>query len=147
MKIAVSACLMGCNCKYNGKNNKDQELIDALKEKEVIPICPEMAAGLGAPRPCVELKDGIAIDENGNNVDEEYKKGVEITINRLKQEDIELVILQSRSPTCGVKQIYDGSFSKRLIAGKGQLTTELIKNGYKVMDVEDFHLGGINYEN
>ena len=55
MKIVVSACIMGENCKYNGKNNKNQLVIDFLKDKEVVCICPEMLAGLGVPRPCAEI--------------------------------------------------------------------------------------------
>lgn len=49
MKVLVSACLTGKNCKYNGDNNYDPELMKFLEEKEVIKICPEVLAGLPTP--------------------------------------------------------------------------------------------------
>ena len=66
MKVLVSACIMGTNCKYNGKNNKNLAVINFLKDKEVISICPEVLAGMKIPRPCAEIVNGIVVDENGN---------------------------------------------------------------------------------
>ena len=53
------------------------------------------------------------------------------------EEKADLAILQSRSPSCGVKQIYDGSFSGKLIDGQGVFAKLLVENGIKVMDLED----------
>ena len=69
MRVLVSACLLGENCKYNGKNNRNEELLRRLQKHEVIPVCPEMLSGLGTPRPCVELRDGVAYNQYGENVD------------------------------------------------------------------------------
>ena len=68
MKVLVSACIMGENCKYNGKNNKNSAAIHFLKDKEVISICPEVLAGMETPRPCAEIVNGRVVDENGNDV-------------------------------------------------------------------------------
>ena len=46
MKILVSACLLGENCKYNGGNNFSPEVAEFVRDKEVLPICPEMMAGM-----------------------------------------------------------------------------------------------------
>ena len=70
MKVLVSACIMGTNCKYNGKNNKNLAVINFLKDKEVISICPEVLAGMKIPRPCAEIVNGIVVDENGNETKE-----------------------------------------------------------------------------
>lgn len=43
----------------------------------------------------------------------------------------------SRSPSCGVNTIYDGSFSGKLISGKGVFADLLQENGIKVIDVSD----------
>lgn len=137
MKIVVSACIMGENCKYNGKSNKNQLVIDFLKDKEVICICLEMLAGMGTPRPCAEIVNGTVIDENGNNIHSEYNRGVTQALAEIQAEDIDFVILQSRSPTCGVNQVYDGSFSGRLIPGMGLFAQALKQRGYKVIDVEE----------
>lgn len=114
MKVLVSACIMGVNCKYNGKNNEN---ITAMKDKEVISICPEVLAGMKNPRSCAEIVNGRVVDENENDVSLEYDKAVSIALSKIQNEEIHLVILQSRSPICGVNQIYDGSFTGNLIPG------------------------------
>lgn len=138
MSILVSACIMGKNCKYNGKNNKNNAVINSLKGKDVICICPEILAGLSTPRPCAEIVNGIVKDENGNDVDAQYRKAVEEALAEMEGKDIEFAILQSRSPTCGVNQIYDGTFSGQLVSGQGIFAKALIDRGYKVIDVADF---------
>ena len=137
MKVLVSACILGVNCKYNGKSNRNQRVIDYLKDKEILPICPEILAGMKTPRPCAEIVNGIVMDENGNNVHSEYVHAVEKALNQMKDEDIDLVILQSRSPTCGVNQVYDGSFRGTLTTGMGLFAKALKQKGYQVIDVED----------
>ena len=137
MKIAVSACLMGENCKYNGGNNLNARVIDFIGDKEYIKICPEVLAGLGTPRVPIEIVNGEVISRDGVNVDKEIREAVEKILATLKKEEIECVILKSRSPTCGVKEVYDGTFSGRLIKGEGTLAEALRKAGYRVIDCED----------
>lgn len=112
--------------------------MEFLKDKEVIEICPELLTDLPIPRPSAELVDGVVMSIDGENVDKEYRHAVELAMREIGNVDIDLVILQSRSPTCGVNQIYDGSFTGRLIKGQGLFAQALIKAGYKVVDAEDF---------
>lgn len=67
----------------------------------------------------------------------EYTHAVELALSEIEQEDIDLAILQSRSPTCGVNQIYDGSFSGRLVSGMGLFARALRRRGYLVIEAED----------
>ena len=136
-KIAVSACLLGENCKYSGGNNKNEAVLKFVEGKEVIPVCPEVAGGLPTPRVPVELVNGMAINRDGINVDKEFRLGVERILNKLENEDVELVILQPRSPSCGTKQIYDGTFTGNLISGQGMLAKALIEKGYKVVEPDE----------
>ena len=137
MRVLVSACIMGENCKYNGKSNKNDLAINFLRDKEVVCICPEMLAGMNIPRPCAEIVDGIVADDQGNNVDAEYRNAVNLALSKIKEEDVDLVILQSRSPTCGVNTIYDGSFTGKIISGSGLFAKALRDMGYNVIDVDD----------
>lgn len=137
MKIAVSACLLGHNCKYNGGNNYNQAVLDYIEGHEVIPVCPEVTGGLSTPRIPVELRDGRAINANGEDVTEFFQAGTEKTMARLAEEHIDLAILQPRSPSCGCKQIYDGTFSKTLIDGKGMFAQALAEAGIPMMDALD----------
>ena len=137
MKILVSACLLGENCKYNGGNNYNPAVAEFVKDKEVLPICPEMMAGMGCPRIPIEIVDGVLMDRDGNNVDAAMRKAVEQAMEMIREEDIQCAVLQSRSPTCGVNQIYDGSFTGKLIEGSGVLAQALKLVGYRVVDAED----------
>ena len=144
MKILVSACLLGENCKYNGGNNYNAAVAEFVKDKEVLAICPEMMAGLGCPRTPIEITDGVLMDRDGNNVDSVMRKAVEQAMELIRTEDIRCAILQSRSPTCGVNEVYDGSFSGRLIPGSGVLAQALKDEGYRVIDAEDIKAGVID---
>ena len=137
MKIAVSACLLGENCKYNGGNNYSEKLIEYIKGHEVISICPEVLGGLSIPRETAEIVNGIVSNKDGTSVDKEFRKGAEIALEIVKEQQADLVILQSRSPSCGVNTIYDGSFSGKIIPGQGVFANILQENGIKIIDVAD----------
>lgn len=137
MKIIVSACLLGRNCKYNGGNNYDEKVAAFLEDKEIIPVCPEELAGLGVPRVPMEIVNGVLINRDGVNVDEPVRSAVAQILEELQDQDIQCAILKSRSPTCGVHQVYDGTFSGTLIDGSGTLAQALIGRGYVVLDNEE----------
>ena len=137
-KILVSACLLGENCKYNGGNNYAPGVVEFVKGREVLPVCPEMMAGMGCPRTPIEIVEGVLMDRNGNNIDAAMREAVALAMARIRQEDIQSAILQSRSPTCGVHQVYDGTFSGKLIEGSGIFAQALKDAGYQVLDAEDF---------
>ncbi len=137
MKIAVSSCLLGDNCKYNGGNNYSEKVIKFVEEHEVISVCPEVLGGLPIPRESAEIVNGVVSLKDGSSVDKKFRDGAEKAIHIVKENNADLVILQSRSPSCGVNTIYDGSFSGKLIPGQGVFSELLKKNGIKVIDVED----------
>ena len=137
MKIAVSACLLGENCKYNGGNNYSKKLVEFLKGNEVMSICPEVLGGLPTPRKPAEIVGGEVKLEDGRSVDYEFKKGAQIALDNVINNQVDLVILQSRSPSCGVNNIYDGSFTGNLIKGHGVFVQNLLDNHIKVIDIED----------
>ena len=115
MKIAVSACLLGENCKYNGGNNYSEKVMDFIGGHEVLAICPEVLGGLPTPRESAEIVDGVVSHKDGSSVDVEFRRGAEIALKMVLENQVDLVILQSRSPSCGVKSIYDGTFSGKTI--------------------------------
>ena len=137
MKIMVSACLLGENCKYNGGNNLNEKVLNYINGHEVIPVCPEVLGGLPIPRVPAEIVNGVVTTKDGRNVDVEFRKGAEIALEMAKKEQVDLVILQSRSPSCGVKQIYDGTFSGTRIDGQGVFARLLKENGFKMIEFED----------
>lgn len=135
MRVLVSACLLGTNCKYNGGNNRDEKVLAFLQDKEVVPVCPEKV--LGMPRIPMELVDGVLINKAGEVVDSIIREQIDLILQKLTQEPVDMAILKSRSPTCGVKQIYDGTYTGTLIDGSGALAQALMAAGIPVVDAED----------
>lgn len=136
-KIIVSACLLGENCKYNGGNNYDPRVEAFVEGREVIPVCPEVLAGLGIPRVPIEIREGKVTRRDGVVVDKAIRVAVAQILEQMKNEDIECAVLKARSPTCGVKQVYDGNFSGKLVDGAGILAQALKNAGYIVIDNEE----------
>lgn len=127
MKILVSACLLGTNCTYKKDNNFNLELVEFLKNHQVIPICPEVFGGLLTPREPAEIKNGKVINKIGQDVTREYNKGAIISLRLAIKNNIDFCILKSNSPSCGNKRIYDGNFNHNLISGEG-ITAKVLKN-------------------
>ncbi len=137
MKVLVSACLLGENCKYNGSNNYNKKVIEFIRGHEVIAVCPEVSGGLNVPRKPAEIVDGMIMTEDGISVSREFCEGASLALRQALDEKIDMAILQSRSPSCGVNQIYDGTFSGKLIEGQGVFAEMLKTAGIKVIDAED----------
>ena len=142
MKIMVSACLAGENCKYNSGNNRSEKVLQLMEGNEVILVCPEQMGGLPTPRVPAEIKDGIVTARDGRIVDAEFRRGAEKCLEIAERERPDLIVLQPRSPSCGVKQRYDGTFTGTLTDGPGVTTELLIKNGFRVIDAEDLDSEG-----
>ena len=137
MKILVSACLMGQNCKYNGGNNYSEKVMEFVTGHEVIAVCPESLGGLPIPRVPSEIKDGTVINREGVSVDKEFREGAAKALKIALDNDVGLAILQSRSPSCGTKEVYDGTFSGTKIPGKGIFAQLLSEAGIKVVEPND----------
>ena len=137
MKIMVSACLAGENCKYNGGNNRNEKVLRLMAGNEMITVCPEELGGLPTPRLPSEIKNGLVTAKDGRTVDAEFRAGAAKCLEIALQEQPDLVVLQSRSPSCGVKQRYDGTFSGRLVDQAGVTAQLLMDNGFRCLDVED----------
>ena len=137
MKILVSACLLGKNCKYNGGNNLNQGVLEFIEGHEVIGVCPEQLGGLSTPRLPAEIVAGLVTNKEGVSVDNEFRKGAQEALAVALENKVDLAILQSRSPSCGVKEIYDGSFSGKKIKGQGVFAKLLSARGIKVLDAEN----------
>lgn len=133
MKILVSACLLGENCKYSGGNNKNEKVI-ALGEKHMlVPICPECFAQLPIPRPPAEIKDGRVFNKLGEDITEQFRDGAEKALYIAEESGCRVAVLKERSPSCGFGTIYDGSFTGRTIRGNGITAQLLYDNGIIIL--------------
>ena len=138
MIYAVSACLCGINCKYNGGNNYNEKLCEFLKNREYITVCPECAGGLPVPRISSEIRGEKVISRTGEDVTEFFQRGAEKELERVREAGAGTVILQPRSPSCGKGLIYDGTFTGTKIPGNGIFVRRLLEEGFDCLTVDEF---------
>ncbi|MCK5854784.1 MAG: DUF523 domain-containing protein [Sulfurovaceae bacterium] len=135
-KLLISACLMGENVKYNGKNNRIE--LGKLKERyELVPFCPEVEGGLPTPRAPSEIVSFSPLkllNIEGKEVTKAFLLGAEKTVNLAKEEKITKALLKANSPSCSSTFVYDGSFGAQLVEGKGVTTMMLEEIGIEVFD-------------
>ena len=132
MRILVSACLLGIHCKYSGGDNANAKVLAlaANPANEVIPVCPEVLGGLPTPRPPAEIQpDGRVMTQDGHEVTAAYRAGAERTLAIAREMRPDRIILQSRSPSCGVGTVYDGTFSHTTVPGDGWTAEQLRARG------------------
>lgn len=139
MRVLVSACLLGENCKYSGGNNLCPKLLRWLKREghEAVPVCPEQLGGLPTPRIPAEIVNGVVTAKDGRNVDAEFRRGAALALDAARREGVQMAVLQPRSPSCGARQVYDGTFSGRRIDGRGVFAGLLAESGFRVLEPED----------
>lgn len=136
MKILVSACLLGCCCRYDGKSKADERVLALGKCHTLIPVCPEQLGGLCTPRLPAEIQGDKAIRKDGADVTAEYKKGAREALRLYQLLTCDAAILKARSPSCGKGVIYDGTFSGTLAEGNG-ITAALFQESGLPVFTED----------
>ena len=142
--VLISACLLGDNCRYDGGNSGQHQLINTTVNW--IPVCPEVIGGLPTPRPRSELIRPAAqvikdkkyfVDIDQLDMGDAIVEGAMRCMELIKEKNISTAILKSKSPSCGIGKIYDGKFSGTLIEGNGVLAQLCIDSGLKVISSSD----------
>jgi uncharacterized protein YbbK (DUF523 family) len=144
MMYLVSACLLGINCRYDGGNAHSETVTAFLDGRPLLAVCPELVAGLGVPRPPCRFEggDGRAViagtarivDENGNDRTEAFVAGARAVLTTVLEKRISVAILNERSPSCGVHEVYIGATRS---PGMGVLTALLVEAGIRVLSDEE----------
>ncbi len=125
-KVLVSACLLGINCRYDGGHSYLNELEN--DDVDFYSVCPEESGGLGTPRPKAEMQDsaedilsgnGKIVNINSKDVTKEFIQGAQLCLNTGIEAGAKFAILKSKSPSCGLGEVYDGSFKGKLQKGDG----------------------------
>lgn len=150
-RYAVSACLLGVRCRYDGGTNLREPLLDLVRQGKAIPVCPEQLGGLPTPRIPAEIEGGDARavwegraavrNAAGEDVTSSFLRGAEETLRLARMFGARAAILKERSPSCGVREVYDGTFQRRLISGMGVAAYYLAQNGLEVLSDEEFPAG------
>ncbi len=141
--ILVSACLAGVSCRYDGNSNTVEELENLVKSGQAIALCPEVLGGLPTPRvPCEivtgEGEEKRVLDKHGEDRTAEFEEGARLTEEICRLLGIKTAVLKSGSPSCGCRQIYDGSFTGKKREGRGLTAEQLILSGITVCNEKDW---------
>ena len=148
MRILVSACLAGINCRFDKKNKVNKKIKKLVEEGKAVCVCPEELGDLPTPRPRSEILNAKGEDVLENRAKVINKKGEDITSNFIKgaykvldiakRYKISKAVLKSKSAACGKENIYDGSFKSKLIKGNGVTCALLLKNNMKVLTEDEW---------
>lgn len=132
-----SACLLGIRCRFDGESKANEKVVSLSKKEFLIPVCPEQLGGLPTPRDPSEQKGSKVVSKSGKDVTKNFKEGAKQVLKIAKLFRVKQAILKQRSPSRGCGQIFDGTFSEKIIKGDGTTASLLKKNGIKVITEED----------
>ena len=135
--IAVSACLAGMPCRYNGTGVPDETVLQWVASGRAIAVCPEVLGGLPVPRPAAESVGETVLTWEGTDVTAEFVSGAKLALRLVREKGCRCAVLKARSPSCGCGLIYDGTFSGRLIAGDGIFARLLRQEGFQLKTEEE----------
>jgi uncharacterized protein YbbK (DUF523 family) len=147
-KILVSRCLLGHRVRYDGGVHGPFDLLQRWQaEGRVVALCPEVAGGLPTPRPAAEIPSGQGaqvldgllpvLTSDGEDVTAAFVAGAEQALALVRQHGIRLALLKARSPSCGNRENYDGSFNGVKVVGEGVTAAALRRAGVLVFSEEE----------
>ncbi|HZS38152.1 MAG TPA: DUF523 domain-containing protein [Polyangia bacterium] len=132
--VVVSACLLGVRCRFDGNAKRDDAAVArAAGDAEILPLCPEVLARFGVPRPAITLSEKRAFDARGKDVTAELDAGARLADLYATEAGAARALLKERSPSCGVKQIHG---LEGVVEGEGRFTERLRKRGLPIVSEE-----------
>jgi uncharacterized protein YbbK (DUF523 family) len=140
----VSACLLGTPCTHDAGHNLSEPVVALASRYHLIPVCPEVAGGLPTPRPAAEIQpDGRVVTEDDADLTAAYERGAAHAVALAVRAGATAAVLKARSPSCGGKEVYDGTFSRTRRPGAGVTAQRLAAAGLVVVDEDDVTEGGV----
>jgi uncharacterized protein YbbK (DUF523 family) len=136
--VLISACLLGISCRYDGSFKEHKNITKLLEKYNLIPICPEQLGGLETPREPAEQLNQKVFTKSGKDVTINFYKGAREGLKLAKIFNCKKAILKAKSPSCGNKQIYDGTFTGKLISGEGVFAKLLKENNIFIFSEKDY---------
>lgn len=147
-KILVSRCLLGQRVRYDGGAHGPFALLERWQvQGRVVPLCPEVAGSLPTPRAPAEIAGGQGLQVldgripvltvEGEDVSAAFVAGAKQALALVAQHGIHIALLKARSPSCGNRENYDGTFSGTKVAGEGVTAAALRRMGVQVFSEEE----------
>lgn len=139
-RLLLSACLVGVPCRYDGISKPCDRVRLLADYFEFVPVCPECDGGLPTPRAPSEIVGDRVMNSLGSDVTAEYLLGAQRAVDAARLNGCEYALLKARSPSCSNGEVYDGTFSKRLVTGSGLTARALASAGVRVYNEEQIDL-------
>jgi uncharacterized protein YbbK (DUF523 family)/uncharacterized protein YbgA (DUF1722 family) len=142
MKIAVSACLLGENIRFDGGHKRDRFITDELSQfAEFISFCPEHLA-FGTPRPSIRLVKGadsihVLSNKSGDDLTDALEQTSRDELAKLETQPLCGIIFKSKSPSCGMKsaKLY---LDNGMAEGKGDgVFAQMCRERYPLLPMEE----------
>lgn len=134
MTTLVSACLLGFACRYDSADKRDPRVLAAVEGDDVVPVCPEVAGGLGIPRPPSWWDGPRVVDANGEDVTARFEAGARLAVESARSHGARLAILKQNSPSCGTRMT---GTARGRAPGLGVTAKALIAAGVTVRGEDD----------
>ena len=126
LRLGISACLLGEPVRYDGGHTRDRLLSDQLgRWVEWVPVCPELEAGLGVPRPPMQLVgQGQSIRllerESGRDHTRTLQRFSTRRVRELLALELAGYVFKRDSPSCGIRRVpVFGARARPRRAGRG----------------------------
>ncbi len=136
--LLLSACLAGCRCRYDGKDNKVDKIAAWHQAGLALAVCPEVLGGLSTPRTPCEICGKRVLDKTGADKTDAFFNGALRALGMAEEVACRIAVLKARSPSCGIGAVYDGTFSHTLIPGDGLFAGMLKQKGFAVCTEENY---------
>ena len=137
--VLVSSCLAGINCRYDGANCQDEEILKMWRRGQACPVCPERLGGMSTPRLASRIERGSGedvllgkssvINIAGENVTRFFLFGAWQTLKIVRELNIKRALFKKHSPSCGLGKIYG---KNRLVQGDGVCASLLLREGVSI---------------
>ncbi len=102
-----------------------------------IPVCPEQLGGMTTPRKPAERVGNKVLTKDGEDVTTSFQNGADEVCRLARLYGCKKAILKARSPSCGVGETYDGTFTKHFIKRDGVTAEKLREIGVELLTEED----------
>lgn len=135
--LLVSACLLGVRCRYDGGEQYHAAAAGLMERYTLVAVCPEVLGGMPTPRTPAEIRGSSVVSVDGEDRTEKFRLGAERTLETARRVGARKALLKSHSPSCGSDGVYDGTFSGRIVPGRGVASALLEENGVKVFSERD----------